>query len=879
MSRDKKITHVSQKDIQDIIANSIQNEKNRLSGSAAEQKKAFVSPIANLDDKASAVGLIRRLGVEADAALDEIDESVERLGEETDTKFDEINKTVRASVDEVNQAVEKINKTNDNVNAALDDIEELKQDVEEHITTQDIDIAEIGDSVKLVEQLAKGRQAALSFNTYADFVKEFNALPKDEYSKGQNIYIATLNVPDLWVFAVSDDFAPYTYSSDEDIVDGLRVNGKIRVGYYEIAALETGKVALGELVGFDDIMSPTKPGVAKCLNADFGLHMDGEDKDTLAISQATIDEIKAQSNIFKPITPKNLSPAVKEGVVNNTETLTDEEKASACEWLGALKNVAIGRELDNVLAWSKAKGWHTAIVDAGNGLALLASGALVVSVASDTQITTRAKKPLSTNKIDLAVTEVLTNYKGTAWTDEQKAKAGKLIGVDISKYNLGAYDECVSVGDGSVAITRKTGIYYVNPNATISYVSENVDFPYFVLFDEGDGHGSFQHFKSGIVQCNTLPSAWILTETDRTIYVLSEANNNCIVIRIPEIVSVAGLRQWLSEQPTYIQGQLKEQYWYTERVLENRPIASQGLAENNWIRNEWMKGLNLFNIDEHLTAVATKGTDEYTFSNSGSATKPFAVIPVKAGMTYTLSMRGQHVRDADDALFLAVMNGQNTGYINADGTYNTDQVVGNVLAGLTEKMGETRHLTFTARSNYISLCSINVTISHVMLTEGRTLHPCEPYHGGIVREKYIAELKKEVGIERDFNHIYRIVLEGINPTPNNDNIKEFSFAINLTVVTKEVLTTAPTIQQIENLIIGDSNSTALLNISGEVMASLQGNYSGQTIRPVKSINISTETGYVDIGVLPSGYDDVLLNGVRATIGQTQVKEFHQIKAI
>jgi hypothetical protein len=166
-----------------------------------------------------------------------------------------------------------------------------------------------------------------------------------------------------------------------------------------------------------------------------------------------------------------------------------------------------------------------------------------------------------------------------------------------------------------------------------------------------------------------------------------------------------------------------------------------------------------------------------------------------------------------------------------------------------------------------------------MIVEGNNPYPCEPYHGGIVREKDIAELKKEVGIERDFNHIYRIVLEGINTTPNNDNIKSFSFAINLTVVTKEVLTTTPTIQQIENLIIGDSNSTALLNISGSVMAVLQGTYSGEPIRPVTAINIATEKDYVDIAVLPSGKDDVLYHGVRATIGQTQVMGFYQIKAI
>ena len=106
--------------------------------------------------------------------------------------------------------------------------------------------AKTGD-VEAVESIAKGAQQAVSFESYQDMIAEVDTLSTDAYRVGQNVLIKTLSVPDLWVYAKSTTHVAYTYTTDEDIVTALKT-GVIKVGYYEFAALETGKVDLTDYV-------------------------------------------------------------------------------------------------------------------------------------------------------------------------------------------------------------------------------------------------------------------------------------------------------------------------------------------------------------------------------------------------------------------------------------------------------------------------------------------------------------------------------------------------------------------------------------------------------------------------------------------------------
>ena len=146
----------------------------------------------------------------------------------------------------------KIGKDGQTVKEMIDEaVADVNVDLSDYYTSGQVDTklegyAKTGD-VEAVESIAKGAQQAVSFESYQDMIAEVDTLSTDAYRVGQNVLIKTLSVPDLWVYAKSTTYVAYTYTTDEDIVTALKT-GVIKVGYYEFAALETGKVDLTDYV-------------------------------------------------------------------------------------------------------------------------------------------------------------------------------------------------------------------------------------------------------------------------------------------------------------------------------------------------------------------------------------------------------------------------------------------------------------------------------------------------------------------------------------------------------------------------------------------------------------------------------------------------------
>lgn len=89
---------------------------------------------------------------------------------------------------------------------------------------------------------------------------------------------------------------------------------------------------LTDYVKNTDYATKDKYGVIKAsLNGGFNLY-----SGDLYIAGADKSRIDAKTSHYNPIVPSRLDYAVKVGVTTNTETLTDDEKASACDWLGAM---------------------------------------------------------------------------------------------------------------------------------------------------------------------------------------------------------------------------------------------------------------------------------------------------------------------------------------------------------------------------------------------------------------------------------------------------------------------------------------------------------------------------------------------------------------
>ena len=118
---------------------------------------------------------------------------------------------------------------------------------------------------------------------------------------------------------------PVTEGAEDNLFDEyIWVNGKWeKIGSAAVAVDMTGYVKN------TDIATSTTPGV---VIAGEGTMMASNGK--LNIFKAKDEEIIAKSNLYRPIVPANLDLAVKEGICNNSITLTAEEMAAVRAWLG-----------------------------------------------------------------------------------------------------------------------------------------------------------------------------------------------------------------------------------------------------------------------------------------------------------------------------------------------------------------------------------------------------------------------------------------------------------------------------------------------------------------------------------------------------------------
>ena len=89
-----------------------------------------------------------------------------------------------------------------------------------------------------------GKSQSKTYNNYQAFVTAVNAMNNTALKVGDNVFIVTQYVPDMWVSAVNSSSATYTYTSDSAIVTALGSANGLTVGYYVFRELETEKVDL-----------------------------------------------------------------------------------------------------------------------------------------------------------------------------------------------------------------------------------------------------------------------------------------------------------------------------------------------------------------------------------------------------------------------------------------------------------------------------------------------------------------------------------------------------------------------------------------------------------------------------------------------------------
>ena len=101
----------------------------------------------------------------------------------------------------------------------------------------DIELIKQKQAIENAEEIARGKPNSKSFDTYRDMVNYLNSAPNTIFKINDDILIATLGIPDFWVFSVEPTSVPYTYVDDQTLADQIS-SEIVQIGYYKLSQLE-----------------------------------------------------------------------------------------------------------------------------------------------------------------------------------------------------------------------------------------------------------------------------------------------------------------------------------------------------------------------------------------------------------------------------------------------------------------------------------------------------------------------------------------------------------------------------------------------------------------------------------------------------------------
>lgn len=181
---------------------------------------------------------------------------------------------------------------------------------------------------------------AKAFDTISEMVSILNGAGADAFLMSSTIRIVDTQVPDFWISGVDETYEAYDYVDDDSLIAEIDENKRVKIGFYKISKAEVGKIVLDDYLkkqttALDSVYAYSmskKTQVMATVDAGNGLAL--LSTNALIISPATKAQIDSKTADRKPLTPTTLDYAVKVGVTTNTETLTDDEKTAAQNWLG-----------------------------------------------------------------------------------------------------------------------------------------------------------------------------------------------------------------------------------------------------------------------------------------------------------------------------------------------------------------------------------------------------------------------------------------------------------------------------------------------------------------------------------------------------------------
>ena len=271
------------------------------------------------------------------------------IAETASTNITSINKTVADAKQEINTAIDEAEMSlSDTIEQATEDVkQQALEAAQESIntaaaqaTTIVVDYANNEIKPQLNEIASNAAESAENASESAGLAAE-DAADAEHWANDARIWATGED-------AEVDEIAPgeeeHSSRGYADLAMAIANTPEdVPVDMSKLLALDVIKVPVVDLEGYvkkTDYATTNTYGVVKVnTTGAYGIGMN--DSVGLYIASATDQQVTAKANSNKAITPKVLDYAVKTSVTTNTIELTDDEKASACNWLGTVKTVSI----------------------------------------------------------------------------------------------------------------------------------------------------------------------------------------------------------------------------------------------------------------------------------------------------------------------------------------------------------------------------------------------------------------------------------------------------------------------------------------------------------------------------------------------------------
>lgn len=310
-------------------------------------------------------------------------------------------------------------------------------------------------------------------------------------------------------------------------------------------------------------------------------------------------------------------------------------------------------------------------------------------------------------------------------------------------YNRGKYDTVTSNGNGRATITRKTGYIFSSDISSI-YVSFKY-YAHIVL-----KRAVYYNNQFSLIS-NLYPTAKNsnFDGTDRGIYFY---DNLRVVIKAVNPNEEKTEQEWndyLKSNNFCIQYELAAAY--TDKVIENQPIHTLDQSGEEWIRDEWEKGLNLFDENSPYELGGWDG-------NTGDPTTPSD--PTYRRYTNYISVKSNAVYTQNKIARVHFY----------DGNYKW--------------LSSTVESTFTVpnNANYLRVAGGGAIFESYMLNEGSHPYPYESYYGKIVRTSDLSPVAtsgsyNDLTDKPEIPSLYVHYFNGGFVSTGDGNIISFSFVI------------------------------------------------------------------------------------------------------